>query len=111
MQQLFVRRYMANGGLVVAGSGTPSPFLLPGRSLHDELALLVESGFTPEQALSSATVNAATLIGSDSIGVIQSGRVADFLVLDQNPLADIGNVGTINRVVFKGTAYFPNDLR
>ncbi len=110
-QQLFVRRFKANGGFVAAGSGTPSPYLLPGKSLHDELALLVAAGFTPEEALLAATMEGARLLQADSIGVIQSGAVADFLILDQNPLSDIANIATINRVVFKGIAYSPNDLR
>ncbi len=88
-QDLFLRRFVAHGGKVVAGSDSPNQLLAPGASLHEELKLLVRAGFTPAQALVSATRSAAELLRADSIGVLRAGAVADFVVLAANPLDDI----------------------
>jgi imidazolonepropionase-like amidohydrolase len=61
---------------------------VPGDSLHRELALLVEAGLTPLQALQSATRESADFLGRlQSSGTVQEGNVADLVVLDANPLA------------------------
>jgi imidazolonepropionase-like amidohydrolase len=61
---------------------------VPGDSLHRELALLVEAGLTPLQALQSATRESADFLGRlQSSGTVQEGKVADLVVLDANPLA------------------------
>ena len=88
-EDLFLRRFVAHGGKVVAGSDSPNQLLVPGASLHEELKLLVQAGFTPSQALVSATRTAAELLRADSIGVIRPGAVADFVVLADSPLDDI----------------------
>jgi imidazolonepropionase-like amidohydrolase len=111
VQDLFVRLYKRYGGDVVAGSDTPTQLLAPGASLHDELGLLVAAGLSTEEALLAATRTAARLIGADSIGVLSAGKVADFVVLSGNPLADINNTRLVDRVVFRGTSYHPAELR
>lgn len=109
-QDLFVRRFQNAGGLVAAGSNTPSQLLPPGKSLHDELRLLVQSGLTTREALLAATRDAGRLLQTDSIGVVVPGSVADFVVLGDNPLDAIENMGTIEQVVFRGQVYSPNEL-
>ena len=80
--------------------GTPA---LPGISLHDELALLVESGFTPMEALQAATRNPARFLGKlQEMGTIEPGKLADLVLLDANPLDDIRNTRKINMVVLRG---------
>jgi imidazolonepropionase-like amidohydrolase len=111
VQDLFVRLYQDLNGLIVAGSDTPNQLLAPGASLHDELALLVNAGLSPKQALLSATRNAARLLGADSLGVLLPGNVADFVVLTGDPLADINNTRTLDRVVLKGVSYHPAEFR
>jgi len=106
LQDLFVRLFHRAGGLVVAGSDSPNQLLPPGSSLHRELGLLVGAGLTPEQALMTATRDAARLIGADSIGVLRVGAVADFVVLRADPRVDIGNLSTVVEVVSAG---YPND--
>jgi imidazolonepropionase-like amidohydrolase len=101
-QDLFVRRFHAAGGLVAAGSDSPNQLLPPGAALHRELALLVAAGLTPEQALLAATRDAARLLAADSIGVLRTGAVADFVVLRADPRQDIANVGAIEDVVAAG---------
>ncbi len=101
-QDRFVRLFKRVGGLVAAGTDTPGPLLAPGASLHQELALLVAAGFTPREALLAATRDAARLMGVDSIGVIEEGAVADFVVLSASPLDDISNTRKVEAVVTRG---------
>jgi hypothetical protein len=110
-QDLFVRLYQGHDGNIVAGSDTPNQLLAPGASLHDELAMLVAAGLSPQNALLAATKNAASLLAADSIGVLRAGNTADFVILTGNPLTDIRNSRSVERVVFKGVSYHPADLR
>jgi imidazolonepropionase-like amidohydrolase len=91
------------GVKILAGTDTPAPFVYPGFALHEELALLVKSGLTPMQALQAATSNAAEFMGKSATqGTIEKGKVADLLLLDANPLADIHNTSRIIAVVVRG---------
>ena len=64
---------------------------IPGVAEHLELALMVEAGLTPMQAITSATSNAAALLKLDDRGVLTSGKLADLVVLDGDPTTDIAN--------------------
>ncbi len=110
-QELFVRRFVANGGRVVAGSDSPNQLLAPGASLHEEVALLVRAGMTPAQAIDAATSGAAQLLRADSIGVLRAGAVADFVVLQANPLDDIRNIKRLESIVARGRRHEPMTLR
>jgi len=107
-QDRFVRLYHRAGGKIAAGTDAPNQLLAPGASLHDELTLLVRAGLSPEEALLAATRDAAQLFHADSIGVLKPGAVADFIVLNANPLADIRNSRDIDLVVLRGTLYSPS---
>ena len=86
--------------MILAGSGI-------GADLHRELELLVEAGLTPAAALRSATIDAARLADSDeSLGSIEDGRIADLVLLNANPLTDIGNTRKIAGVIVAGK-YLP----
>lgn len=89
---------------ILAGTDVGNPFLIPGLSLHDELALLVaEAGLSPLDALRAATINPARTFGlADSLGTVVQGRIADLVVLEANPLEDVGNVSAISAVVLHG---------
>jgi imidazolonepropionase-like amidohydrolase len=78
--------------------------LFPGVSVHEELRLLVkEVGATPLEALQAATQAPPRFFGDDTnIGTIEAGKIADLLVLEANPLADIRNVSHIRTVVLRG---------
>jgi imidazolonepropionase-like amidohydrolase len=111
-QNLFVRLFYRAGGQVLAGSDSPNQLLPPGASLHRELRLLVGAGLSPKDALLAATRDPARLLGAaDTLGVVQPGAVADFVVLTADPLADIANLGLIQMVVAYGIAYDPRELR
>ena len=76
---------------------------VPGFAVYDELEALVESGLTPYQALRTATAHAAELLGAvDEFGTLAVGRRADLLLLEANPLDDVGHVARRVGVVAKG---------
>ena len=107
----FVRAFAKAGGVVVAGSDTPNPFVVPGFSLHRELELLVEAGLTPLEALQTATLNAAkTLRKETSLGTISAGRIADLVILNGDPLTDIEQTKNLHQVVKNGIVYDPVTL-
>jgi N-acetylglucosamine-6-phosphate deacetylase len=95
----------------LAGTDGPDPYVFPGFSLHDELELLVKSGFTNTEALQSATYYPALFMAKlDQYGVIDIGRVADLVLLDANPLEDIRNTRKIAGVVLRGKYHSREDL-
>lgn len=88
---------------ILAGSDAPNAYVIAGFSLHDELALLVKAGLTPMQALATATRNPAEYLGElSSHGTVQTGKIANLIVLDADPLKDITNTTKINAVIQKG---------
>jgi hypothetical protein len=96
---------------IMAGTDSPDPWVFPGFSLHDELELLVEAGFTPGQALRAATYNPAEFIGKSSdYGMAEKGLVADLVLLDANPLLDIRNTRKISAVIVRGKLFLRKDL-
>jgi imidazolonepropionase-like amidohydrolase len=95
----------------MAGSDGPDPYVFPGFSLHDELELLVKSGFNTTQALQAATFNPALFLGKlDKYGVVEKGHVADLVLLDADPLEDVRNTRKIAAVVLNGQYYPKEDL-
>ncbi|HEY6108312.1 MAG TPA: amidohydrolase family protein, partial [Gemmatimonadales bacterium] len=89
---------------VLAGSDLGSAGMAPGETLHDELGLLVAAGYSTADALRAATLNPATFLGAaDSMGRVDSGFVADLVVLEGNPLADIRNTMRIVAVIRAGS--------
>ncbi|MGH7468080.1 MAG: amidohydrolase family protein [Longimicrobiales bacterium] len=99
-----VREMHKAGVRFLAGTDQGLPLVYPGWSLHDELALLVrEIGMTPLEALQSATRNVGEFFNaSDLFGTVRAGRVADLVLLDADPLADISNTRKISGVVLRG---------
>jgi imidazolonepropionase-like amidohydrolase len=99
------------GALFMAGTDGPDPFVFPGFSLHDELEWLVKSGFTPLQALQAATSDPARFLAmQDKYGIAEAGHTADLVLLDANPLHDIGNTRKIFAVVVGGKYYSRDSL-
>jgi len=88
---------------ILAGTDPPARGVFPGFSLHDELALLVQAGLTPTEALQAATRNPAKFFGKlDSFGTIEKGKIADLVLLEGNPLENIQNTRQIAAVVHGG---------
>ena len=105
-KRLDVVQALAREGIpVLAGTDAPLPNSIPGFGLHEELAALVRAGLSPWEALRTATAEPARFFATDSIGVIRPGAVADLVVLDANPLVDIGNTRQIALVIADGRLY------
>jgi imidazolonepropionase-like amidohydrolase len=107
-KQIELVRMMHKAGVqIMAGSDFSDWAIVPGIDLHNELALLVEAGFTPLEALQAATLNPAKFLGkTDVFGTTQVGRWADLVLLDMNPLEDISHTRKIHAVVLGGK-FFP----
>lgn len=90
--------------LIMPGTDVAILMIFPGWSLHDELLLFVhELGMTPMEAIESATRVPAEFLGlSDSMGTVEPGKVADLVVIQSNPLADITSTRHIEAVVRRG---------
>jgi imidazolonepropionase-like amidohydrolase len=95
-----IRRAKAAGVRMVTGTGAGGILNFPGPSEHIELELLVKNGLTPFEALQAATSNAAASVGKqEEKGTIAVGKDADLVILNDNPLQDIGNAAHIDSVV------------
>jgi hypothetical protein len=112
-QQYFAGNLLMVGALHRAGvpfmAGTdsaPGVYIMPGFSLHDELANFVEAGFTPMEALQTATSNPAKFLGMEARdGSVESGKIADLVLLGANPLDDIHNTQKITAVIANGQLF------
>lgn len=102
-QHGFVARLRKAGVRVIAGTDTPNAWLIPGFSLHEELKQLVAAGYPAEEALAAATRVPAEFLGlADRVGTVEAGKVADLVVLDRDPRADIGATRSPRAVVARG---------
>ncbi|HEY3280523.1 MAG TPA: amidohydrolase family protein [Gemmatimonadales bacterium] len=110
-QDQFVLEFKRAGGVIAAGSDAANQLLVPGFSLHEEMALLVHAGLTPLEAISAATRRGAQLLEADSLGLITVGKVADLVVLDDNPAKDIAATRRIAWVMIRGRLIRPDSLR
>jgi imidazolonepropionase-like amidohydrolase len=110
-QDLFLRTFHAKGGRIAVGTDAANQMLIPGYAAHRELELLVQAGLTPAEAISAATRNGALLLRVDSLGLIAPGKVADLLVLNRDPLADIRNSLAIEQVMSRGRMLSPDSIR
>lgn len=88
---------------IITGTDAGTSSVVNGFSLHDELELLVKAGLSTQETLSSATLLSAKWLGIDSkLGTIEIGKLADLVLLDENPLADIKNTRKIAGVFVNG---------
>src|SRR5438270_2627541 len=101
-KELEVVKAMHNASIpFLAGTDTPpGVYIFPGFSLHEELQRFVAAGFTPLEALQTATINPAKFLGKEAeLGTVEPGKYADLVLLDANPLDDISNTQTIEAVI------------
>ncbi len=98
-----VRAMHRAGVQIMAGSDFSDWALLPGFDLHDELAFLVQAGFTPMEAIQAATIKPATFLGKkDSLGTVETGKIADLVLIDADPIENINHTRMINSVILGG---------
>jgi imidazolonepropionase-like amidohydrolase len=96
-------RALHEAGLrVLVGTDSSVTGNLPGASIHEELALLVDAGLSPVEALLGATARAANFLGLEGLGVITQGATADLLLVDGRPDKDISATANIALVVQNG---------
>ncbi len=106
-----LRALMDAGAAVHPGTDAGNIGTLHGPSVHRELQLWIEAGMTPEQTLIGATREAARVFAAEpEFGTIEPGKLADLLVLDADPLADIANLQAIHRVVVGGRLLAPEEI-
>lgn len=107
-EKVFAKELAVIGALHKAGvpivAGTDQT--VPGHSLHREIELYVQAGFTPMEAIQAATIVPARVMGLDKeIGTVEPGKRADLIILDGNPLESIHNIRKVEFVITNGTMY------
>ncbi len=107
-----LKRMQEAGAIVAAGTDAGNIGTLHGPSLHREFELMAEAGLTPMQIIVDATRNAARVFSPNpQIGTIESGKLADLVILDANPLTDIANARQINKVIKGGQVFEAGKLK
>lgn len=111
LEQRIISEMHAAGVPLLAGTDFGNPYIYPGISLLDELAELVGAGLSPLAALQSATLNPARYLDRlEDLGTVEPGKLADLVLLDANPLADIANVWQIHAVIANGRIFTHEEL-
>jgi hypothetical protein len=87
---------------LIAGSDAGAFALIPGRALHEELALLHQAGLQNHEVLQAATINAAKALKIDKLGLIKEGYIANLLIINGNPLDDLSHVEEVQVVFVDG---------
>jgi len=109
-RKLILALHEAGAGLLL-GSDAPQVFNVPGFAIHRELVFLVAAGLTPYEALRTGTANPAVFLGQQRVfGTVEAGKEADLVLLDGNPLNDIGNASRIHGVMLRGRWLARKDL-
>lgn len=110
IRRKLIKALHQSGAGLLLGSDAPQVFNVPGFSLHHELGFLVAAGLTPFEALQTGTTAVAQFLDSNT-GAVVIGREADLLLLDANPLLDIGNSRRVHGVMVRGNWYSSLELQ
>ena len=106
-----LKRLSDAGVTIAAGTDAGNIGTLHGPSIFRELRLMVDAGLTPREVLASATAGGARVMGREKdLGAVAPGKLADLLILDRDPLADVANLEAIHRVVKGGRVFTPEEL-
>lgn len=107
-----ILKALSDGGVrILLGSDAPQVWNVPGFSIHREMQLMVAAGMTPYQVLSSGTRSVAEFFGNAAeVGTVAAGKRADLVLLDANPLADVGNFRLQAGVMVRGRWHPKADL-
>jgi hypothetical protein len=100
------------GVRLAIGSDTPNPFVIPGASVHLELANFVAAGLSPAETLAAATIESARMLGLEGDqGSVEVGKRADLLLLSANPLDDVSNAAARVGLLVGGRWFSEEELR
>lgn len=111
-QETVLRNLVKHGVNVVACTDAGNPYIYPGVSLHEEMAMIQSAGVPPWKILQMATVNAAKALGEQNVrGEIRPGFVADLVLTKRNPLEDIVNLTRNEGVMLRGKWFDGGELR
>ena len=101
------RQFIEAGAYIGVGTDAASPLNFHTEAIWREMSALVDSGMTPIEVISAATKTNAEILGQfDQLGTIEAGKVADLIVVDGNPLADINALAYVNIVVKDGVIWY-----
>jgi imidazolonepropionase-like amidohydrolase len=100
------------GARILLGTDTPNPYVIAGFSIHQELQNLVDAGLTPYEAIKAGTRDAAECLGElDEFGTISAGLRADLVLMEGNPLEDVGNAAKRIGVMARGRWFPQSELQ
>jgi imidazolonepropionase-like amidohydrolase len=100
------------GAGILLGTDTPAPYRVSGFSLHQELRILVDAGLRPYEAIKAGTRDAAECLGElDEFGTISAGLRADLILIEDNPLEDVGSAARLNGVMARGRWFPQSELQ
>jgi metallo-beta-lactamase class B len=103
-----VKKMFDRGVELVVGTDTPTPWIVPGASVHDEMKLLADAGIPPLAIVRMATFNAARALRQErEFGSIRTGLRADLVLLSKDPIASIANTRAIEMVIQNGAVVPP----
>ena len=104
-----VRKVVKGGGVVIAGTDSPIfPYAL---AFHTELEIFAQSGLTPFEVLQTATTRAAEALGEGAnLGSIEAGKLADLVIVTDDPLIDVKNARKVRTVIKNGEVHTVEDL-
>ena len=107
-------KFFKAGGFLLMGTDSQAAApdgALPGSSMHEELEFFVDAGLTPMEALQTATFNNAKVMNQDKdLGTLETGKYADLIILDADPLENISNTQKIHLVIKDGLVLDPQAL-
>lgn len=102
LRQKYLQMFLESGVPILLGSDAPQVFNVPGFSIHHEMESMQEAGLSPYEILKSGTVNVSNFFEAPDRGTVEEGKVADLVLLKNNPLDNISNAHQISAVIYRG---------
>jgi cytosine/adenosine deaminase-related metal-dependent hydrolase len=110
-KQRLTKKLFEAGARLFLGTDVAQPFVVPGKSLQEEMALFVGAGIEPEQVWKLATADAGDRLGISGLGRLQDGTPADILLFRRDPTATLENLSSLEAVITAGKLYRVADLQ
>ena len=109
-KQLLTRKLFDAGARLYLGTDVAQPFVIPGASLHEEMALFADAGISAEQVWKLATADAGDRLGMPGLGRVVAEAPADILLFRRDPTATLDNLSSLEAVVAAGRLYRIKDI-